>query len=114
VGASESIFEPLARGLGLRLITPPGYLKATSEGTEPTAQDKQDVDHQLSTRQVRVWIDNEQNATPDTQRMTETARKAHIPVVTMTETPPEGASFQDWQTAQLSQLSAALNHGASP
>ncbi len=36
VGASESIFALLAPALGLDLITPDGFMKAISEGTEPT------------------------------------------------------------------------------
>src|SRR5262249_29066051 len=39
VGASESIFAPLAQALGLHLMTPPSFLNAISEGTEPTAAD---------------------------------------------------------------------------
>ena len=35
VGASESIFSPLADALGLDLITPYSFLKAISEGTDP-------------------------------------------------------------------------------
>ncbi len=37
VGASESIFALLSPALGLRLITPPSFLAAISEGTELTA-----------------------------------------------------------------------------
>src|SRR5690242_14913760 len=44
VGASESIFAPLAEALGLDLVTPPSFLKAISEGTEPTAADLRTID----------------------------------------------------------------------
>ncbi|HEY5165297.1 MAG TPA: zinc ABC transporter substrate-binding protein, partial [Acidimicrobiia bacterium] len=37
VGASESIFSPLADGLGLKVLTPPSFLKAIAEGTDPSA-----------------------------------------------------------------------------
>src|SRR4051794_1297042 len=39
VGASESIFAPLAESLGLHLVTPAAFLRAVSEGTDPTAAD---------------------------------------------------------------------------
>ena len=42
VGASECIFAMLAPALGLDLVTPPGFLTAISEGTDPTAADKAD------------------------------------------------------------------------
>jgi len=109
VGYSESIFEPLGRDLGLELLTPYSFAKAISEGTEVTAQDKQTVDNQAQGGQIKVWVYNSQNATPDVRRLTAAARRAGIPVVTITETPlPAGASFQAWQTHQLEALRAAL------
>jgi zinc/manganese transport system substrate-binding protein len=109
VGASESIFAPLAQALGLKLLTPASFLKAVSEGTEPTAADKTTIDRQLASRQIKVWVFNSQNSTPDVQRITDAARKQGIPVTTITETPtPAAVSFQDWQSRQLEALAAAL------
>jgi zinc/manganese transport system substrate-binding protein len=109
VGASESIFAPLAQALGLRLLTPPSFLKAISEGTEPTAADKTTIDRQIARRQVRVWVYNSQNSTPDVKRITDAARTRGIPVTTITETlTPPSASFQTWQSHQLEALAAAL------
>ena len=109
VGASESVFEPLAEALGLRLATPPSFLKAISEGTEPTAADKAAIDRQIARRQIKVWVFNSQNSTPDVQRITDAARKKGIPVTTITETlTPASATFQDWQSLELRALAAAL------
>jgi zinc/manganese transport system substrate-binding protein len=112
VGASESIFAPLAQALGLRLLTPASFLKAVSEGTDPTAADKRTIDRQIATRQIKVWVVNGQNRTPDVDRLTEAAQKKGIPVVTITETlVPASATFQDWQSNQLQALAAALARG---
>jgi zinc/manganese transport system substrate-binding protein len=109
VGASESIFEPLAQALGLKLVTPASFLKAISEGTEPTAADKTTVDRQIKSRRIKVWVFNSQNSTPDVARITGAARKKGIPVTTITETPaPASVRFQDWQSRQLEALAAAL------
>jgi zinc/manganese transport system substrate-binding protein len=109
VGASESIFQPLAQALGLDLVTPASFLRAISEGAEPTAADTSTIDRQIATRQVAVWVENGQNRTPDVQRITDAARRKGIPVVEITETlVPSTASFQDWQVAQLGALLAAL------
>ena len=109
VGASESIFAPLAEALGLRLLTPSSFLKAISEGTEPTAADKTTIDRQIARRQIKVWVYNSQNSTPDVKRLTDAARKTGIPVTTITETlTPASADFQDWQSRQLRALAAAL------
>jgi zinc/manganese transport system substrate-binding protein len=109
VGASESIFDPLAQALGLKLVTPPTFLKAISEGSEPTAADKTTIDRQIAERQIKVWVFNSQNSTPDIKRITDAARKRGIPVATITETlVPASGSFQDWQSRQLRPLAVAL------
>jgi zinc/manganese transport system substrate-binding protein len=113
IGASESIVEPLARALGLRLLTPRGFMDAIAEGTEPTPSDKAAADRQIARRQIAVWIYNSQNATPDVRRLDDAAGAAGIPIVTVTETPtPENASFQSWMTRQLETLRAALAKAA--
>ncbi len=109
VGASESIFAMLSPALGLNLLTPPAFLHAISEGTDPTAADKATIDDQIKTGKIKVYVYNNQNATPDVQRQVEEAKAAGIPVTTITETlTPAGASFQDWQVAQLESLRKAL------
>jgi zinc/manganese transport system substrate-binding protein len=109
VGTSESIFAPLAKALGLKLLTPAAYLKAISEGAEPTASDITTIDRQIADRQIDVWVFNSQNSTPDVQRITDAAREQGIPVTTITETmTPASARFQDWQSRQLEALMRAL------
>jgi len=109
VGASESIFTPMASYLGLDLLTPSRFLTAISEGTDPSAGDKTTIDRQIVTKAIKVYVYNSQNATPDVQAQVSAARKQGIPVVTITETlTPAGASFEQWQTRQLTELAAAL------
>lgn len=110
VGYSESIFQPLGEALGLKLLTPYSFAKAVAEGTEVSAQDKQTVDRQASRHEIGVWIFNSQNVTPDVQRVSEIARAAHIPIVTVTETlSPASDTFEQWQVAQLEGLQRALH-----
>jgi len=109
VGASESIFAYMSPALGLNLITPPEYMKAISEGTDPTASDKATVDQQIAGKQIKVFVFNAQNSTPDVQSLVGKAHAEGIPVVQITETlSPANLTFQDWQTNQLKALLAAL------
>ena len=115
VGASESIFAMLAPATGLRLLTPPTFLTAISEGNDPTAQDKATIDQQIKSKQIKVYVYNKQNATPDIQAQVTAAKAAGIPVTTITETlTPAGASFQEWQVAQLTALEQALATATRP
>ncbi len=110
VGASESIFALQAPALGVHLVTPPGFMRAVTEGTEVTATDTATAERQITSRAIRVWIVNRQNLTPEVQRLDGLARAAGIPIVTVTETlSPAGASFEQWQTRQLADLAAALH-----
>jgi zinc/manganese transport system substrate-binding protein len=109
VGYSESIFAPLGQALGLELITPYSFAKAIAEGSEVSAQDKQTVDRQARTRELKVWVFNTQNVTPDVQRVNEIARANHIPIARVTETlSPASDSFEQWQVAELEGLERAL------
>jgi zinc/manganese transport system substrate-binding protein len=110
VGSSESIFALLAPSLGLRLLTPYSFMKAISEGTEVTAQDTLTTQQQLSAHQIKVWVYNYQNATPEIQRLNAMARGAHVPIARISETlDPASATFEQWQVAQLMGLAQALH-----
>jgi zinc/manganese transport system substrate-binding protein len=109
VGSSESIFAMVAPALGLDLVTPPAFLKAISEGTDPTAADKATIDRQISEKEIKVYVYNPQNATPDVLSQVSAATAAGIPVTTTTETMvPANGTWQGWQTRQLRELRDAL------
>jgi len=78
VGASESIFALQAPALGLNLISPYSFMKANSEGTEVSAQDTITAQDQITRHQIKVWIYNSQNATPEIQQLNALARANHI------------------------------------
>lgn len=109
VGATESIFAYVAQATGLNLVTPDGYMKAISEGADPSAGDKAAVDEQVAGKRIKVLVFNRQNTTPPVAALAAKAKALGIPIVEITETlTPAEASFQDWQTAQLEALLEAL------
>ena len=109
VGASESVFSYLADALGLNLVTPYGYLKAISDGTEPSAADKVEVDREITSGSIKVFVYNSQNTTRDVVALVDKAKARKIPITTVTETlAPANLSFQDWQARQLTSLLGAL------
>jgi zinc/manganese transport system substrate-binding protein len=113
VGASESIFAMLAPALGVNLITPYSFLKAISEGTEVSAADKQAIDNQIKNHQIKIYVYNSQNVTPDVQAQLTEVKADHIPYTTITETlVPPSSTYQAWQTGQLAGIQAALARAA--
>lgn len=109
VAATESVAVYLTRYLGLKLISPPAFMTAVSEGNEPPAASVATFEHQLATRQPRVLIYNEQTATALTTIMRELASRYRIPVVGVTETiqPPQ-RSYQQWLSGEVAALARAL------
>lgn len=112
VAATETVPAYLTRYLGLKLISPPEFMTATSEGNEPPAASIAQFERQLAGRQVRALIYNEQTATALTTSMRELAQHSGIPVVGVTETiqPPQ-ESFQRWFGRELAALGFALMAG---
>lgn len=109
IGASESIVTPLAEGLGLRMMTPESFLDAMSEGSDPTAADKSLIDQQIRDKQIKIYVYNTQNSTPDVTAQVRLAEQEGIPVATVTETlSPAADTFQQWQVSELQGIAAAL------
>ncbi len=114
VGATESIVVDLADSTGLQVISPPSFMMALSEGSDPTAQDLATFQEQLRGRHVKALLYNVQTVTPISSQLADLARDNGIPVVGVSETMPAGAeTFQGWQSAQLQLLLDALRTNAS-
>jgi zinc/manganese transport system substrate-binding protein len=76
--------------------------------------DKETIDRQIQDHQIKVYVYNSQNVTPDVQAQLNEVRAEHIPVATITETlQPARSTYQAWQTKQLEGIEAALSraHG---
>jgi len=109
VGSTESIFVYLASALGLDLISPPAFMNAVSAGNDPPAASVAQFHQQIVDRQVAVLVYNVQTATLVTTNIKQLAESSGIPTIGISETiVPAGASFQDWQSAQLQALEDAL------
>jgi zinc/manganese transport system substrate-binding protein len=110
VGSTESIFVYLAQALGVNLISPPEFMQAISEGSDPPAQTVAEFQNQISHHQIRVLVYNTQTSTPITDNLKQMATRNGISVVGISETvEPPTSTFQDWQTRQLNSLQAALS-----
>jgi zinc/manganese transport system substrate-binding protein len=113
VGATESIFVYMASALGLDLISPPEFMQAVAEGTEPPADTVVQFQNQVQQKEISVLVYNVQTPSDVTTNIRHSAAARDIPVVGVSETlQPESATFQDWQLAQLLALENALNADA--
>lgn len=110
VASTESIFVFLANATGLDLVSPPEFMKAVAEGTDPSPQSIIQFQNQLESGNVSVLVFNEQTISPLTQEMKVIATQYHVTVVGVTETiQPPDRSFQDWMGAEIIALQNALD-----
>jgi len=108
-GATESVFDYLAAACGLRDLTPQGYRNAITNESEPAPGDIAAFNKDLTSKQMNVLIYNIQTDGSVPKQLAATANSSGVPVVNVTETmPADATSFEQWQIAQLQQLSKAL------
>ena len=114
VGASESMFSMLAPALELRVITPYSFLKAISEGTDVSPADRSTVDTQIKKHEIKIYVYNVQNTTPDVQAVLQECKVEGIPTAQITETlVPASATYGAWQARQLEGILSALRQAAT-
>jgi zinc/manganese transport system substrate-binding protein len=111
IGATETVFVYMAEATGLKLISPPRFMQAVAEGTNPTVRDTAMFHDQIQQKQIRVLVYNTQAVSNLTSQLRTLAHEVGIPVVGVTETlVPVHDTFQNWQVRQLRDLLAALEH----
>jgi len=111
-GAAVVATEPVAHYLlvnaGVADKTPEGFSSAIEEDTDPSPADLAAMLDLINTRQVSALLYNPQTQTAVTKQIEDAARQATIPVVTVTETLPQGTDYLTWQRQTADQLAGAL------
>ena len=111
--ATEPVFDRMATALGLADVTPEGYRRASSNGSDPAPGSLADFEAALSDGTIDVLVYNTQTSGSVPEQLRAAATSADVPVVEVSESPPDAdGSFVAWQLAQLAELSDAL--GATP
>jgi zinc/manganese transport system substrate-binding protein len=108
VTATEPVFGPMARALGLTMRNERFQL-AMMNDTEPSARDVAAFENDLKERKVRLLIYNSQVSEKLTERLRDIAKRAKVPVIGVTETMPANVRFQDWLLGELDNLDKALS-----
>lgn len=107
VTATEPVFGYMSAALGLKMRNE-RFQMAVMNGTEPRASDVAAFEGDLRKHAVRVFIYNSQASDPAAKRLLDIATKSGVPVVGVTETEPDGQTYQSWMLAQLDALDLAL------
>lgn len=112
VVASEPVFGLMAGALGLKMLGE-DFQRAVMNETEPSARAIAEVEDDLRSGRAKVLFYNRQVVDPLTERLLAIAAEANVPVVAVTESMPEGATYVGWMTEQLDATARALAAPAS-
>ncbi|MFI4996828.1 MAG: metal ABC transporter solute-binding protein, Zn/Mn family [Hyphomicrobiales bacterium] len=111
VTATEPVFGYMAAALGFKMRNERFQL-ATMNNTEPSASDVAAMEGDLKNKRVKLFFYNSQATSTAAQRLSKLAQDNRIPVVGVTETQPQGKTFQDWMLGELDAVQKALAGGA--
>jgi zinc/manganese transport system substrate-binding protein len=107
VTATEPVFGYMADALGLKMRNGRFQL-AVMNGTEPSAKDIAAFEKDLRSRSVKVLFYNSQTSGALAERIRTIAAGAGVPIVGVSETEPQGMTYQQWMSSQLEALARAL------
>ncbi len=107
VTATEPVFGYMAAALGLTMRNE-RFQRAVMNNTEPGASDIAAFETDLRQREVRLLLFNIQATDPAAERLLGIAQTSRVPLVGLSETEPEGKTFQSWMLEQLDAVERAL------
>ena len=112
-GLGVAITEPvplyLLEEVGLTNLTPDEFSEAIEEGTDVAPLVLQETLALFADDSVTLLAYNEQTAGAETEQVRDAATDAGIPVVSFSETLPDGADYISWMTENLAAISAAVS-----
>jgi zinc/manganese transport system substrate-binding protein len=111
VTATEPVFGYMAAALGFKMRNERFQL-AVMNDTEPAPSDVAAFENDLKNKRVKLFFYNSQATNSAAQRLLKIAQHNGIPVVGVTETEPQGKTFQQWMLEQLDAVQKALSGGA--
>jgi len=108
VGLTETIYLYQTTPIGLNVLTPSEFQMANAKGNDPPIDSIITANDQISKKEIKILIYNDQAPTAITEKMQKDAKSLTIPVVSVTETMPVGKTYQSWMQGQLDSLGQAL------
>lgn len=108
VAVTERVPQYLFDDIGLQNLTPPRFSDAVENSIDVAPAVLLEALAVIERGDIKLMAYNEQTAGAETRRLLDAALEAGIPVVSFTETLPEGASYIDWMRSNLNEIRLAL------
>src|SRR2546423_12295116 len=101
IAFTENVAGYLTDAIGLKVLTPPGFMEAIESGTDPAPADVAAERGLITGKKVKVLVYNSQVTSQITQQIHDLAEQNGVPIVGVAETlSPQYKTVQEWQLAQ--------------
>lgn len=107
VAATEPVCGIMVEKLGFEMGEQ-NFQWVIMNGGEPSPRQVAQFEDDLRQKKIKLLFYNAQVITPETDRLKQLANQANIPIIGVSETMPEGMSYQQWMNDTLSKIEAAL------
>ncbi len=112
-GREFALTEPvpayLFAELGLINVTPEAFSEAIEEGADVAPRDLEAMLGLIDSHALLLLAYNDQTTNAQTEQVRSAAEAAGVPVVSFTETLPEGLDYLEWMTSNLDAIAAAAS-----
>ena len=106
-GKKAYVTEPLPyymlKDLGVTIANP-HFAKAVEDDTDPSIEDVKDMENGLKNHKVSFLVVNKQVTSGIITKMTDLAKKYHVPIVYFTETLPSDLGYYEWMNGNITQI----------
>ena len=109
VAATEPVFGYMLESMGLD-VREKRFQLAVMNDAEPAVSDVAQFEDDLKGHVVKLLIYNKQATDPVADKLLALAEAQNIAVVAVTETQPEGTSFQQWLSGEIAAVAKALEN----
>ena len=108
VAVTEPVPLYLLEAAGMHNVTPEEFTNAVEEGHDVPAAVLDETLKLFSSKQAAILAYNEQTSGPQTEAVKKAATDAGVPVVSFTETLPEGKDYLSWMADNVAGVQQAV------
>lgn len=103
VAVSEPVFDYALNNLGYEIANP-HFEKAVEDDNDPSPQDIAQLRDDIKNHRIAFFVNNAQESDRTVKNLVKLAHENDVPVLSVTETEPDGDDYVSWMTKQYQAL----------
>ncbi len=103
VAVSEPVFDYALSNLGYEIANP-HFEKAVEDDNDPSPHDIAQLRYDIKNHRIAFFVNNAQESDQTVKNLVKLAHENDVPVLSVTETKPDGEDYVSWMTKQYQAL----------